>query len=217
MCIPPKRRLPRPDIRECPLIGVRTPCAVRDYLFRGWKARYLTCHADAGMMERMATSRWLDEDEQAAWRAYRQMNRMLYAELARDLTRDTGLSDPDYEVLSTLSEAAGRSLRASELGLLLQWSTSRVAHHIGRMERRGLVRREGCDDDGRGAVIGLTKVGLRAIQKAAPHHVAAVRRRFIDQLTREQLSALRNIGETITRHLDEMASGSVGARARPSS
>jgi DNA-binding MarR family transcriptional regulator len=108
-------------------------------------------------------------------------------------------------------------LRASELGLLLQWSTSRVAHHIGRMERRRLVHRAGCDDDGRGAVIRLTKLGLHTIEKAAPHHVAAVRRRFIDQLTPEQLRALRKIGETITGHLDEMGSGIVEAKARPTS
>jgi len=163
----------------------------------------------------MTSPRWLDENEQAAWKAYRKMTRVLYAELARDLTRDTGLSDPDYEVLSTLSESTGRSLRASELGLLLRWSTSRLAHHIGRMEQRGLVRRAGCVDDGRGAVIRLTTLGLRTIQKAAPHHVAAVRRRFIDRLTSEQLGALRSISETITRHLNEMAPGADEARARP--
>ena len=159
-----------------------------------------------GYDHRMATPRWLDKDEQAAWTAYRQMNRALYADLARDLTRDTGLSDPDYEVLSTLSESASPSLRASELGLLLQWSTSRVAHHIGRMERRGLVRRVACEDDGRGAIIQLTKLGLRTIEKAAPHHVAAVRRRFIGPLTPEQLSALRGIARTITSHLIDMES-----------
>lgn len=150
----------------------------------------------------MTTPRWLNDDEQAAWRAYRRMNRVLSAELARDLARDTGLSDPDYEVLSTLSEAAGHSWRAIELGTHLQWSSSRLAHHIGRMERRGLVRRAACDDDGRGAIIRLTKVGLHTIQRAAPHHVAAVRRHFIDQLTPEQLIGLRDIGETIAEHLD---------------
>lgn len=130
------------------------------------------------------------------------MNRLLYAKLARDLTRDTGLSDPDYDVLSTLTEAADHRWRAAELGAHLQWSSSRLAHHIGRMERRGLVRREVAADDGRGAVIRLTKVGLRTIERAAPHHVAAVRRHFIDQLTAEQLVALRTIGDAIGKHLD---------------
>ena len=150
----------------------------------------------------MATPRWLDDDEQAAWRAYRRMNRLLYARLARDLTRDTGLSDPDYEVLSTLTEVADHRWRASELATHLQWSSSRLAHHVGRMERRGLVRRDVAEDDGRGAVIRLTKVGLRAIERAAPHHVAAVRRHFIDQLTADQLVALRTIGEAIATNLD---------------
>jgi DNA-binding MarR family transcriptional regulator len=154
-------------------------------------------------MVHMATPRWLDDDEQATWRAYRRMNRLLYAALARDLTHDTGLSDPDYEVLSTLTEATGRTWRATELGAHLQWSTSRLAHHIGRMEQRGLVNRESCSDDGRGAVIRLTKAGRQTIQRAAPHHVAAVRRRFIDRLTPEQLITLRSIGDTIAEHLNE--------------
>ena len=151
----------------------------------------------------MAKPLWLTDREQAAWRSYRQMNRVLYAQLARDLARDTGLSDPDYDVLSTLSESMGHALRASELSTHLRWSSSRLAHHIGRMERRGLVRRLQCDDDGRGAVIQLTKSGLSTIQKAAPHHVAAVRRHFIDHLTAEQLDVLQSIGETITEHVDE--------------
>lgn len=73
---------------------------------------------------RMAPPRWLTDREQATWRSYRQMNRVLYAELARDLARDTGLSDPDYDVLSTLSELTGHALRASELSTHLRWSTS---------------------------------------------------------------------------------------------
>jgi DNA-binding MarR family transcriptional regulator len=154
----------------------------------------------------MAHPRWLSDSEQAAWRAYRRMNRALYAELARDLARDTGLSDPDYDVLSTLSEATGDSLRASELSRHLQWSSSRLAHHIGRMERRALIRRVASDDDGRGAVIQLTKVGRQTIQKAAPRHVAAVRRHFIDRLSSDQLIVLQRIAETITEQLDEPGS-----------
>lgn len=74
------------------------------------------------------------------------------------------------------------------------------------MERRQLVRRLPCDEDGRGAVIQLTKVGLSTIQKAAPHHVAAVRRHFIDLLTAEQMEVLRSIGGTITEHIDDAES-----------
>jgi DNA-binding MarR family transcriptional regulator len=110
------------------------------------------------------------------------MRRVLDAQLNRELERDSGLSEPDYDVLSNLSEQPGRRMRARELGARLQWSSSRLTHHIKRMERRGLVRREECADDARGADVELTDAGLASIESAAPAHVASVRRHFIDHL-----------------------------------
>lgn len=149
----------------------------------------------------MTQPRWLDAREERAWRAYRRMNRLLYSRLARDLGQQTRLSDPDYEVLSTLSETERRSWRASELAEHLQWSSSRLAHHVGRMEERGLVRRMTCDDDGRGAVVKMTAKGWRAIVGAAPAHVESVRQHFVDLLTPAQLDALGDIADTIVDHL----------------
>jgi DNA-binding MarR family transcriptional regulator len=129
------------------------------------------------------------------------MRRVLDAQLNRELERDSGLSEPDYDVLSNLSEEPNRRMRARELGARLQWSSSRLTHHIGRMERRGLVRREECADDARGADIVLTEAGLASIESAAPAHVASVRRHFLDLLTDEQLAALRSISDTVLEHL----------------
>jgi DNA-binding MarR family transcriptional regulator len=129
------------------------------------------------------------------------MRRVLDAQLNRELERDSGLSEPDYDVLSNLSEQPGRRMRARELGARLQWSSSRLTHHIGRMERRGLVRREECADDARGADVVLTDSGLASIESAAPAHVASVRRHFIDLLTDDQLAALRSISDTVLEHL----------------
>jgi DNA-binding MarR family transcriptional regulator len=84
----------------------------------------------------------------------------------------------------------------------MAWSRSRLSHHITRMERRGLVTREDCTSDGRGAFVALTDAGWRAIRAAAPGHVASVRRHFIDLLSREQLDALAEISQTVVRRLD---------------
>lgn len=129
------------------------------------------------------------------------MRRLLDAQINRELERDSGLSEPDYDVLSNLSEQPDRRMRARELGARLQWSSSRLTHHIGRMERRGLVRREECADDARGAVVALTEAGLASIESAAPAHVASVRRHFIDLLTDDELAALRSISDTVLEHL----------------
>jgi DNA-binding MarR family transcriptional regulator len=141
--------------------------------------------------------RWLSDEEQRAWRAYRRMVLVADSAIARDLSRDSGLSMPDYLVLSTLSESAGRRRRLTELAARMQWSPSRLSHHVSRMEQRGLVERTDCQDDLRGAVIVLTDAGWAAIEAAAPHHVASVRRHLIDQLSIEDLQALSRIGEKV--------------------
>jgi DNA-binding MarR family transcriptional regulator len=145
--------------------------------------------------------RWLDEAEARAWRGYMRMRTLLHAQIVRDLAREADLSGPDYDVLSNLSEAPGRRSRLGDLAARMAWSKSRLSHHITRMEQRGLVTREDCASDGRGAFVVLTDAGFRAIEAAAPGHVASVRRHFIDLLTREQLEALAEISRTVVRRL----------------
>jgi DNA-binding MarR family transcriptional regulator len=144
---------------------------------------------------------WLDETEARAWRGYMRMRTLLHAQIVRDLAREAGLSGPDYDVLSNVSEAPGRRARLGDLAARMAWSRSRLSHHITRMERRGLVTREDCTSDGRGAFVVLTDAGWRAIRGAAPGHVASVRRHFIDLLSREQLDALAEISRTVVREL----------------
>jgi DNA-binding MarR family transcriptional regulator len=147
--------------------------------------------------------RWLDDAEARAWRGYLRMRTLLHAQIARDLAREAGLSGPDYDVLTNVSEAEGRRSRLGDLAARMAWSRSRLSHHITRMERRGLVTREGCAADGRGAFVVLTDAGWRAVQAAAPGHVASVRRHFIDLLSRQQLDALAEISQTVVRRLTD--------------
>lgn len=149
----------------------------------------------------MGAPRWLDPAEDRAWRGYRRMRALLDLQVNRDLARDAGLSEPDYDVLSNLSETEGHRWRLSDLAARMLWSKSRLSHHLTRMQQRGLVTREDCPEDGRGAVVVLTDGGLRAIQAAAPDHVASVRRHLIDLLSSDQIAVLGDITETVLGHL----------------
>lgn len=150
----------------------------------------------------MAEPKWLSEREERAWRAYRRMQSLLPTTLTRDLGRDSGLSDPDYEVLSTLSEKPSHRWQLRELADKMLWSRSRLSHHIARMEQRGLVARQDDADDRRGCILVLTPQGLATLEKAAPLHLASVRKHFIDQLTGAELAALTEISERVVGYLD---------------
>ncbi|MDP9223708.1 MAG: MarR family winged helix-turn-helix transcriptional regulator [Actinomycetota bacterium] len=154
----------------------------------------------------MANTRWLTPGEERSWRAYRSMRARLDLQLGRELADTSGLSESDYDVLSAVSEADGHQCRLKELAASMLWSPSRLSHHIARMEQRGLVKREGCVSDGRGAVIVLTPHGWRTIQAAAPGHVASVRRHLIDLLSPQEIKTLGAIGEKVVRHLNDVKS-----------
>lgn len=155
----------------------------------------------------MAAPRWLTTREERAWRAYRGMQTMLPAQLARDLGRDSGLSDPDYDVLSTLSEKPGHRWLLRDLAAKMLWSRSRLSHHVARMEQRALVAREGDPDDRRGCMIVLTRRGMETLHEAAPHHVASVREHFLDLLTEDEVATLTRIAERVVDHLGEPPAG----------
>jgi DNA-binding MarR family transcriptional regulator len=163
----------------------------------------------------MTQPRWLDEREARAWRGYTQMQRRLDRVLGQLLTRDSGLSPADYELLVPLSEAPDQQLRARDLARMVDWEKSRLSHHLTRMELRGLVRRHDCPTDARGAFIRLTGAGRKAIEAAAPQHVEAVRDNFIDLLTPREIDALAAITDRVLARLSTLeVDPAAGAPAR---
>jgi DNA-binding MarR family transcriptional regulator len=145
---------------------------------------------------------WLDDTEQAVWRQYLAVLRLLPNYLNSSLSDAHGLTLNEYEVLAQLSEAPDQRLRMTELAEQAVLSKSRLSHQISRMEREGLVRREPCETDGRGYFAVLTTEGWKRLVDAVPTHVDDVRRGFIDVLSREQLVALGGALDAIGAALD---------------
>src|SRR3990170_4212953 len=106
---------------------------------------------------------WLDDEQQRTWRTFLKAHRELEVALARDLQAHSDLSVADFEVLVNLTDVPDGRLRPSELASAMQWDRSRLSHHVKRMEARGLITREGCPEDGRGAFVGITEAGRTAI------------------------------------------------------
>jgi DNA-binding MarR family transcriptional regulator len=145
----------------------------------------------------MADVRWLDEREARLWRAYRELTRELQRTFERQLERDAGLSGADYAVLAPVSEAEDGVIRMRELGHEVGWDRSRLSHQVTRMQKRGLVMREDCADDARGAMVRITPAGREAIEAAAPEHVGTVRRHFFDHLSEREQATLTRVFERL--------------------
>ena len=164
----------------------------------------------------MTQARWLDEREDRAWRSLMTMQDGVSEFIDRRLRTRCGLSNADYQVLAHLSEAPGARLRQFELGELLRWEKSRLSQHVSRMEKRGLVARERCLTDQRGAVIAITARGGELIEAAAPQHVADVRDVLIDHLTAAELAVLTTIGDKVRKRLAELGDPPDGGEERRS-
>jgi DNA-binding MarR family transcriptional regulator len=149
--------------------------------------------------------RWLTAEEERVWRRWLTLNAQLSATLQRELQDDAGLSMPDFEVLVHLTDSPEGRVRVTDLARLLQWERSRVSHHVTRMERRRLVQRVECAEDGRGAFIVITPQGRAAIERAAPGHVNTVRRLVFDALSPEEVDAFATIIEKTLAQVDKLA------------
>ncbi|CAN5429883.1 MarR family winged helix-turn-helix transcriptional regulator [soil metagenome] len=137
---------------------------------------------------RYAAAMWLTEDQQRVWRSYLAMVSGLQLAMNRQLQADCGISLGDYDVMVALSERG--PLRVFELADVLVWEQSRLSHQLRRMRQRGLVARQGNDDDRRGATVSLTRGGYAALRAAAPGHSELIRKVVFDGISDEQLHAL---------------------------
>lgn len=133
------------------------------------------------------------------------MEMRLGAEVGRRLAAASGLSVQDYGVLVVLTSQPDGSIRSYELAARLGWEKSRLSHHIGRMERRGLVTKQRCEVDRRGWFVAITPQGRSEIEAAAPGHLEDVRELFVDLLEPAQLDVLGDITETVLAHLDALS------------
>ena|ERR1017187_850307 len=151
------------------------------------------------------TTRWLTDEEQRSWRAFRRAARLLFAQLNRDLSRDAGMADGAYEILVVLSEAPARSLRMNELAEATLSSPSRISHAVERLVDLGWIERTTCPSDRRGWLAVLTDAGQDALVAAAPRHVEHIRAHLFRGLSDADVADLGRICEAILSRLPASA------------
>lgn len=144
----------------------------------------------------------------ASWRAFIEASEHIRGAIGSRLQSDSGLSSGDYSVLLSLSEATGNRVRSSELAATIGWERSRLSHHLGRMEQRGLIRRDNCLTDSRGAEAVLTDEGAAAFRRASAPHMHAIQELFVSALSPEQLESVAEISAALSSHLKSISSNS---------
>jgi DNA-binding MarR family transcriptional regulator len=147
-------------------------------------------------------TRWLTRSELDAWLALVPVMLRLSPALDSQLQRDSDLTHFDYQCLAMLSEAPERTLRMSQLAGTVNASLSRLSHVVKKLEDRGWVRRTPCPDSRRVTLVTLTDLGWAVLERAAPGHVEAVRSLVFAGLSAEQVTALREIMDTIGANID---------------
>jgi len=149
---------------------------------------------------------WLEGERQRAWLAYIRVQLRLSYEMNRQLLADSGMSLPDYDVLTALSVADGGCMQITELAAQIGWERSRVSHHVRRMTTRGLVSCGLSAADRRVTEVTLTSRGGQALQEAAPGHVDLVRRLFFGGLPEGLVGTLGDALESVYANIIKLGS-----------
>jgi len=143
------------------------------------------------------------KEELRIWRDYVETSELLRRLMGGRMQSQSGISSADYSVLVALSESKDRMMRSSELAEHIGWDRSRLSHHLGRMEKRELVRRERCAEDSRGFFVVLTAEGSRQFRSGSVPHLRDVRELFIEAFTPQQLVAVGEASAALRTHLEK--------------
>lgn len=131
--------------------------------------------------------------ELGAWRGMLRAHAALTKALGADLEREHGLPLTSYEVLMNLHDAPGRRMRMSDLACAVILSRSGLTRLVDRLAREGLLTREACGDDARGAFAVLTDLGVERVAAARRTHLSGVRARFLERLSPEEQELLGDL------------------------
>jgi DNA-binding MarR family transcriptional regulator len=146
-------------------------------------------------------ARWLDQSQQASWRALMMGITLLLDRLDADLRRNFDISLAEYEILVRLSERPQRQLRMAQLADAMAHSRSRVTHTVKRLQDAGLVTRTSSQEDGRGIVCSMTDQGYQLLEAMAPVHVNGVRDYLVDLVSAEDFEALGRVMNAVADKL----------------
>jgi DNA-binding MarR family transcriptional regulator len=146
----------------------------------------------------------LDDTERRSWQHFLDAAMRLYILLNRKLMDAHKLTLFDVLLLETLAASDSGSARMGDLAHALMLTPSRVSQQIRRLESQGLVQRSASNRDRRGVVATITHDGLARIRPALVTYAQAVRRHYLNQLSRPQMAALGDSSRRINTGMNPL-------------
>jgi DNA-binding MarR family transcriptional regulator len=132
-------------------------------------------------------------DARDAWHALLQVSSRMLREFDRRLERVHGIGVREFDVLITLDRPDGDGLRMTELANAVMVTSGGLTRLVGRLEERGLVRREQDPDDGRSFFAMLTADGRAQLAAARATHDAVIAELLGSRLSAAEVGRLTTI------------------------
>lgn len=133
--------------------------------------------------------------------------------------RDHGLPQQSLDVLARLAQATGGRLRMSDLAAQTSLTPSGLTRAIDRLAHAGLVSRQSCPEDRRGAFATLTDAGEVRMHQALELHRAQLAELLEDALEPEEghalVAALRKLRDRVNPGAAVLTSQDPTAEAKP--
>ena len=95
-----------------------------------------------------------------------------------------------YDVLLERHRAGRGGLRQFEIGAAVLLSKYNVSRLLDRLEREGLLVREACEADGRGAQVQITPSGRALLKRMWPVYQAAIKEHLAAHFSNAELKEL---------------------------
>lgn len=153
------------------------------------------CQPVVAMLSPAMSSKLLSPRELRVWHAFQGMGEDVLGRVGRDIAAATGLSGPEFGVLSRLAGIGRGEMRQQALARVMSWDKSRLSHQLTRMQERALIERR--DADRNGVLVVLTKLGQAKLEAARPIHAESVRRNLLSRLTPEQIDTIVRVSNLL--------------------
>ena len=137
----------------------------------------------------------LSPRELRVWHAFLLMGEDVLGRVGRDIVQATGLSGPEFGVLSRLAALGKGEMRQQALASVMAWDKSRLSHQLTRMQERALIERR--HTDGKTVLVVLTQLGREKLDAARPIHADSVRRNLLSRLTQEQIETIVRVSNLL--------------------